>query len=74
TIMQKDIDQVKTQVNRLPESPQKQALLQKLTNAFNQLQELSLRGLGDGIFATLDVTHGIATLRTNARQPHAYFT
>ncbi|MEB7518912.1 putative mucin/carbohydrate-binding domain-containing protein, partial [Enterococcus hirae] len=24
--------------------------------------------------ATLDVTHGIATLRTNARQPHAYFT
>ncbi len=74
TIMQKDIDQVKTQVNALPESPQKQALLQKLTNAFNQLQELSLSGLGDSVFATLDVTHGIATLRTNAGEPHSYFT
>ena len=74
TIMQKDIDQVKKQVNALPESTQKQALLQKLTTAFNQLQELSLKGLGDSVFATLDVTHGIATLRTNAGQPHFYFT
>ncbi|EOB2765397.1 immunoglobulin-like domain-containing protein [Enterococcus hirae] len=74
TIMQKDIDQVRKQVNALPDSSQKQALLQKLTAAFNQLQELSLSGLANNIFATLDVAHGVATLRTNAGRPHVYFT
>lgn len=73
SIMQKDIEAAKAKVEALPASPQKQQLLEKITSAFNQLQEFTFQGLGSWNFATLDVTHGVATLRTNAGQPHAYF-
>lgn len=73
SIMQKDIEAAKAKVEALPASSQKQQLLEKITSAFNQLQEFTFQGLGSWNFATLDVTHGVATLRTNAGQPHAYF-
>ncbi|MGX7174154.1 toxin Cry1Ac domain D-VI-related protein, partial [Enterococcus ratti] len=72
-LMQKDLDQVKQKVTALPDSSQKQALLTKLDQAFNQLQEFTFRGLGNSHFASFDVINGVATVRTNAGQPHCYF-
>lgn len=74
TVTQHDIDDAKQKVEALPESTQKQQLLQKLTLAYNQLQEITLRGLGDRTFATLDVSNGIAIIRTSAGHPHVYFS
>lgn len=74
SIMQKDINNAKKKVESLPESPQKQQLLQKLEEAYNQLQEFTFGGLGSWTFATLDIADRIATVRTNSGQPHAYFT
>lgn len=71
--MQKDIDEAKKKVTALPENTQKQQLLQKLDAAFNQLQEFTFKGLGDWTFATFDVAHNVATLRTIAGQPHSGF-
>ncbi|MFS1046757.1 toxin Cry1Ac domain D-VI-related protein [Enterococcus faecium] len=73
TIMQKDIDQVKEKVMKLPENEQKQILLNKLTNAFNQLQEFTFNGYYDVTFATMDVANSIATIRIEARQPHSVY-
>ncbi|MEB5927561.1 toxin Cry1Ac domain D-VI-related protein [Enterococcus faecalis] len=73
-IMQKDIDHAKKYVDALPESKEKAALLIKLENAYNQLQEFTFRGLGDWTFATVDVSNGLATIRINSGQPHVYFT
>jgi len=73
-IMQKDIDHAKKYVDALPESKEKSALLVKVENAYNQLQEFTFRGLGDWTFATFDVSNGLATIRINSGQPHSYFT
>ncbi|EPH85028.1 putative mucin/carbohydrate-binding domain-containing protein [Enterococcus faecalis] len=73
-IMQKDIDHAKKYVNALPESKEKVALLVKVEDAYNQLQEFTFRGLGDWTFATFDVSNGLATIRINSGQPHVYFT
>ncbi|MFP7291525.1 toxin Cry1Ac domain D-VI-related protein [Enterococcus hirae] len=72
-IMQKDIDRVKKYVDALPESKEKSALLAKVENAYNQLQEFTFRGLGDWTFAILDVSNNLATIRVNAGKPHVYF-
>lgn len=72
-IMQKDIDCAKKYVDALPESKEKSALLTKVENAYNQLQEFTFRGLGDWTFATFDVTNGLATVRINSGKPHVYF-
>lgn len=71
TIMQKDIDQAKEKVMNLPENEQKQNLLKKLTNAFNQLQEFTFNGYYDVTFATMDVANSVATIRIEGRQPHS---
>ncbi|MGN8981014.1 putative mucin/carbohydrate-binding domain-containing protein [Enterococcus villorum] len=73
-LMQKDIDQVKKKINAAPDSSQKQALLAKLDDAFNQLQEFTFRGLGNSHFASFNVASGVATVRTIANTPHSYFT
>ncbi|HFD0554424.1 TPA: putative mucin/carbohydrate-binding domain-containing protein [Enterococcus faecium] len=73
TIMQKDIDQAKQYVNALPESKEKEALLNKLETAFNQLQEITFGGLSDWHFATLDVSNSHALIRINNGKPHSYF-
>ncbi|MFQ6835536.1 MAG: toxin Cry1Ac domain D-VI-related protein [Enterococcus faecalis] len=73
-IMQKDINHAKKYVNALPESKEKSALLVKIENAHNQLQEFTFRGLGDWTFATFDVANGQATIRINAGKPHVYFS
>lgn len=69
--MQKDIDQAKEKVMNLPENEQKQNLLKKLTNAFNQLQEFTFNGYYDVTFATMDVANSVATIRIEGRQPHS---
>ena len=73
-IMQKDIDHAKKYVDELPESKEKSALLAKVENAYNQLQEFTFRGLGNWTFATFDVTNGQATIRINSGKPHVYFS
>lgn len=73
-IMQKDIDYAKKYVDALPESQEKSALLTKLENAYNQLQEFTFRGLGDWTFATLDVANEQATIRINSGKPHSYIS
>lgn len=45
--MQKDIDQAKKKVTALPNSSQKDNLLTRLNNAFDQLQEFTFKGLGN---------------------------
>lgn len=73
TIMQKNIDQARQYVNALPESEEKEVLLNKLEMAFNQLQEITFGGLSDWYFATLDVSNGHAVIRVNNGTPHCYF-
>lgn len=73
TLMQSDINQVKSQVNKLPNSSEKKQLLKKIDVAFNQLQEFSFKGLGNWEFARLDVASGVATIRTYSGTPHSYF-
>lgn len=72
-LIQTTIDQAKKKVTALPESSEKQALLTRLDNAFNQLQEFTFRGLGNWTFATFNVASGVATIRTNKGTPHSYF-
>lgn len=70
TIMQKDINQAKEKVAVLPETEQKQLLLQKLATAFEGLQEITFGGYYNWTFATLDVSNSVATIRIYAGQPH----
>ena len=72
-LMQKDIDQAKKKVTALPNSSQKDNLLTRLNNAFDQLQEFTFKGLGNFHFASFDVANGVATVRTIAGTPHSYF-
>ena len=72
-IMKQNIDNAKKYVDALPESGEKIALLSKLKEAYNQLQEFTFRGLGDWTFATFDVANGMATIRINSGKPHVYF-
>lgn len=73
-IMQKDIDIAKKYVDALSDSKEKSALLVKIENAYNQLQEFTFKGLGDLTFATFDITNGLAKIRTNLGKPHFYFS
>lgn len=73
-VMQKDIDYAKKYVDALPESKEKSALLVKVENAYNQLQEFTFRGLGNNTFATFDISNGLATIRINSGKPHVYFS
>ncbi|MGL9870203.1 toxin Cry1Ac domain D-VI-related protein [Enterococcus sp. DIV0691] len=74
TIMQKDIDDAKIKVNDVPDSQEKQRLLDKVDKAYNSLQEITFKGYCNNTFATLDVADSVATVRTNAVTPHTYFT
>lgn len=73
-IRQKDIDHAREYVDALPESDEKSALLDKLENAFNQLQEFTFKGLGDWEFATLNVSNNLATINITSGKPHSYFS
>lgn len=74
TFMEKDIDKVYQLVKALPSSNNKENLLNQLEKAYNQLQELTFQGLGDRIFATMDVINSVATIRTYSGKPHVYFS
>ncbi|WP_225600196.1 putative mucin/carbohydrate-binding domain-containing protein [Enterococcus faecalis] len=73
TIQQKDIDNSKKLVENLPPSKEKDMLLAKLEEAYNQLFEITLSGFTDRKFAVLNVSNGKAILRINGGTPHSYF-
>lgn len=72
-VMQKDIDFAKKYVLALPESKEKDKLLLKIKGAFDQLQEITFGGLGNWLFATVDVSNGQAVIRISKGTPHSYF-
>ncbi|WP_275400425.1 toxin Cry1Ac domain D-VI-related protein, partial [Enterococcus faecium] len=73
-VMQKDFDEVKQVIEALVPGEKKSQLEKKLNSIFESLQEVTLRGLGDWNFATMNVNSGVATIRTFAGEPHVYFS
>ncbi|MGN8981701.1 immunoglobulin-like domain-containing protein [Enterococcus villorum] len=74
TLMQADIDSVRAEIQKLPDGETKTQYLSKLDQAFNQLQEFTLRSDVGETFATVNVTPNKLILRTTGRRPSSYGT
>ncbi|EOS7850636.1 hypothetical protein EJW94_RS12360, partial [Enterococcus hirae] len=67
---QSAIDSAREKVNVLPNGEEKTALLAKVDEAFNGLQEIQLRGIEDFLFSRVTVTKGKLVVRTQKGHPH----
>jgi site-specific DNA-adenine methylase len=74
SVMQADIDSVRAEIQKLPDGESKTQYLSKLDQAFNQLQELTLRSDVGETFATINVTPNKLILRTTGKRPSSYGT
>ena len=70
TLEQSAIDSAREKVNALPNGEEKTALLAKVDEAFNGLQEIQLRGIEDFLFSRVTVTKGKLVVRTQKGHPH----
>ncbi|ENZ7247454.1 hypothetical protein EJW94_RS12800, partial [Enterococcus hirae] len=74
TLMQADIDSVRSETQKLPDGETKTQYLSKLDQAYNQLQEITLRSDVGETFATINVTLNKLILRTTGKRPSSYGT
>ncbi|HFD1687686.1 TPA: toxin Cry1Ac domain D-VI-related protein, partial [Enterococcus hirae] len=69
-LLQATIDEAREKVNALPDGEEKNALLAKVDEAYNGLQEFQLKGMSDFLFSRITVTKGKLVVRTQAGYPH----
>ncbi|MBF8808470.1 MAG: SH3-like domain-containing protein [Enterococcus lacertideformus] len=73
TLLQTEIDSAREKVNALADGEEKTALLAKVDQAFNGLQEIQLKGFDNRLFSRMTVTNGKLVVRTEEGRPHYAF-